>query len=126
MNYRKVLSLQPWLRLCNINNVSSRLLERTSGNSFIAFNKHNGEYELHSVSSYRLGDSSCDTVISDTWLNWRIIQDYLMNNHKKFAMKLMAQREEISMLHKRHESTRRKMWRDTQIRSINRTLGRNI
>jgi hypothetical protein len=119
-----VLRRQPHLRLVNINNVSSRLLARTSGTCFIAYNTFNGCYELHSTESLDENNNTCNAVIDKSWLNGRIITDFLANNHKRFGQEVQDSRVEMQHLYERNDEERKYRKTGEQIEIIKRTLGR--
>lgn len=120
------LRKQPHLRLVNINNISERLLSRTSGSCFIAYNVFNGQYELHSLLSFDENCNTCNAVIEKSWLNWRIIEDYLMHNHRKFGQELADEREYMCHYYDESETKRQFERTSDQIEIIKRTLGRRV
>lgn len=122
----QVLNKQHHLRLCNINRVSDRLLQRTNGDCFIAFNTLNDCYELHSISSFDEGCNSCNAVIPEEWLNWRIIEDFLANNHKKFGQELEDERNQMSAYLDRQEEKNQSLLTSGRIGVVQRTLGRRV
>lgn len=69
MDYKAVLRQQPWLSLVNKHNISFRFLTYTNGDMFIAYNKLHKQYEIHSVRSYMLTDSSCNGVLEPEQVN---------------------------------------------------------
>ncbi len=54
MTYKNILKYQPWLRFVNINNISTRLLNYSKGDIFIVYNTLTENYELHSISAFKL------------------------------------------------------------------------
>lgn len=122
-----VLKKQPWLRLININNVSTRLMTRTNDTAFICYNTLSNCYELHSTLSFDgEGCNSCNAVIDESWLNWKIVEDYLANNHRKFSEDLQSERELLQSIYDRNEEKRQFTRTAGQLEIIKRTLGRNI
>ena len=84
MTYKNVLRHQPWLKLININNISVMLLTYTHGDIFIAYNTLNGEYELHSVKSFKLTGYSDNTIVDKDMLNSYLYTDFRCHEHRKF------------------------------------------
>lgn len=125
-DYRYVLAKQPHLRPCNINGVSDRLLQRTGGEIFIAYNSFSGCYELHSVLNYDEERNSCNAVIPKEWLNWRIIEDYLANNHKRFGQELKDSREQHNNFLDLQEERNQFAMTTGRLDVVKRTLGRSI
>lgn len=126
MDYNYVLNKQPHLRLVNINDVTSRLLEVTNGEVFIVFNSITANYELHSINSFNEECNSCNAVIEDDWLNNQIVKDYLANNHKKFAQEIEDNRTYMSEYYQNAESKREFAMTTGRLDIVKRTLGRNV
>lgn len=126
MQVSYILKKQPYLKICNINNVSTRLLERTNGTCFIVYNKLYGRYELHSTLSYGDACNSCNAVIEKSWLNWRIIEDFLANNHKRFGLELQSEREYLDNYYARDKIKNQFKQTSGQLDVIKRTLGRML
>ena len=126
MTYTQALAKQPWLRFININDVSLRLLRRTSGTTFIAFNTLHDRYELHSTLDFGEDGNSCDAVIDESWLNWKIINDFLANNHKRFGAELEDKRNYVQTIYDRHEKSMEFAQTTGRLDVIKRTLGRRV
>jgi hypothetical protein len=124
MTLKSALSRQPHLRLVNINDISTRLFARSKGTCFIAYNVLTDSYELHSLLSLDETNNSCNAVIEDSWLNWRIIEDFLANNHKRFGQEVQDKRQEMQHLYERNEEARQFRRTGDQLEIIKRTLGR--
>lgn len=124
MTIQQALQKQPNLRLVNINNVSSRLAARTNGTCFIAFNVLHQTYELHCTLSFKESHNTCNAVIDEGWLNWRIIEDYLANNHRKNAQELQDNREYMASYYEKADAQREFALTSGRLNIIKRTLGR--
>ena len=84
MTYTDILRYNPHLRFVDAYNISSRLLEYTNGDTFIVYNTLKDKYELHSISSFFISDSSYEADIDKEFVNGFIYTDYRANELKKF------------------------------------------
>jgi len=125
MNYKDVLRYQPWLRLINKSNVSTRLLRSTKEDIFIAYNVIHDRYELHSVLSFRLTLNSCDAVIPEEFVNGFIVNDYAAHNLQKFADDEKDRRDYNNFLYDKLEENRLGFL-SAKLKQVERTLGREI
>lgn len=121
-----VLKKQPWLRLIDIRNVSSRLLGTTSGDIFIAYNTINDSYELHACSNYDEQRNSCNAVIPDEMLGGVIVKDYKANNHRKNAQRLEDERAYNNFLYEKAAEKTQHSLTSERINIVARTLGRQV
>lgn len=126
MDYKKTLQYQPWLRFININQVSSRLLEASDRDIFIAYNALYDRYELHSVKSFKLDLDSCNAVIDQEFLNGFIVTDYKANNLTKFGQDVKDTRDYINHLYQKAEEKRQFNLTSDRLKIVERTLGRKI
>lgn len=124
MTYKDLLKLQPWLRYIDVNNISSRLLEYTQGDVFIAFNVIHSIYELHSIDSYRVTGFSQNATISPEYLNGFLYTDYRANELKKFLYEVQDKRECLTNLYDNRDN--RKSDLKARLKVIERTMGMPI
>ena len=125
MDYKAVLRHQPWLRFANKHNISFRFLEYTNGDMFIAYNTITNNYEVHSVRSYMLTDSSCNGVCEPTQVNGFVYEQFRESELKKFMLEIMSNNDHVNNLYDRHESTRSQSL-DRQLKQIELTLGTRV
>ena len=124
MTYANILRYNPHLRFVDVYNISSRLLEYTNGDTFIVFNTLKNKYELHSISSFFISDSSYEADIDKEFINGFIYTDYRANELKKFLSEVHSMRDEKHHLYDEFERKRRDI--TSQIKTIERTLGTNL
>lgn len=124
MNYKKVLHYQPWLKLVNKNDISKRLLRLTKGDIFVAYNNTKDTFEVHSVNSFRLNESSIQVAIEPHMVNGFLVNDYKANNLKAHGRSLEDRREKVTRLYEKKENERF----DTEqaLKAIERTIGTKI
>lgn len=125
MDYKAVLRNQPWLRLANKHNISFRFLEYTKGDMFIAYNNITGNYEVHSVNSYRLTDSSCNGVLEENQINGFAYEQFRESELKKFMLDIVHNNAHINHLYDTQESKRSDSL-DRQLKQIELTLGTRV
>ena len=125
MDYKAVLRHQPWLEFANKHNISFRFLDYTNGDMFIAYNRINNNYEIHSVRSYMLTDSSCNGVLGPEQVNGFAYEQFRESELKKFMVEIMSANQSLNHLYDRHESTRSNNL-DRQLKQIELTLGTRV
>lgn len=125
MDYKAVLRHQPWLEFANKHNISFRFLAYTNGDMFIAYNRLTNNYEVHSVRSYMLTDSSCNGVIEPDRVNGFAYEQFRESELKKFMIEIMSTNSRLNNLYDRHESTRSQSL-DRQLKQIELTLGTRV
>ena len=111
MDYKAVLRHQPWLDFVNKHNISFRFLNYTNGDMFIAYNRITNNYEIHSVRSYKLTDSSCNGVLEPEL--------------RKFMLEIMSHNDHMNNLYDRHEASRHSSL-ERQLKQIELTLGTRV
>ena len=124
MNYKQVLRYQPWLKLINRGDISKRLLRLTKGDIFIAYNTTKNTYEVHSVKSFRINESSIQVAIEPEMVNGFIVNDYKANNLQQNSLRLEDDREKLSRIYARHEEERFNL--EDLLKTIERTLGTKL
>lgn len=122
--YKTVLKLQPWLKYVNSYNISSKLLNYTNDDIFIAFNTITQNYELHSVKSFYISGFSQNAVIDKEYVNGFIYTDYRANELKKFLYEVQDRRERNSNLYDRQEAINNNL--HGLYKSIERTIGTKV
>ena len=125
MDYKAVLRHQPWLRFANKHNISFRFLEYTDGDMFIAYNTITNNYEIHSVRSYRLTDSSCNGVLEENQVNGFAYEQFRESELKKFMLEIMSNNEKVNNLYDRHENSRHSNL-ERSLKQIELTLGTRV
>ena len=125
MDYKAVLRHQPWLEFANKHNISFRFLDYTNGDMFIAYNRIAQNYEVHSVRSYMLTDSSCNGVLAPEQVNGFAYEQFRESELKKFMLEIMSNNSRMNNLYDRHESTRSQSL-DRQLKQIELTLGTRV
>lgn len=124
MIYTDLLRVQPELRLVNNYNISSRLLNYTCGDIFLAYNVIRGTYELHSINSFKLNGNSINASIPQEYVNGFILNDYAANNHNKFLYEIQDRREKSTYLYEEYEDKRFK--NNDMLKVIERTMGTKV
>lgn len=125
MDYKAVLRHQPWLKLVNKHNISFRFLNYTNGDIFIAYNNLMGNYELHSVRSYMLTDSSCNGVLEPQQVNGFAYEQFRESELRKFMLDIMSNNEHLNNLYDKHEESRQSNL-DRSLKQIELTLGTRV
>lgn len=125
MDYKAVLRHQPWLEFANKHNISFRFLKYTKGDMFIAYNRKTGKYEVHSVNSYRLTDSSCNGVLEENQVNGFAYEQFRESELKKFMLDIIHNNDHINHLYDMQES-RRSNTLTRQLKQIELTLGTRV
>ena len=126
MDYKDILRNKPWLTLCNIGNISKRLLKNTNGNAFIVYNIIQAEYQLHTVEAEELsGDSTNANVPLDVLNQW-IIDDYNMNDFKKYVDDIQSNRQLSESIRNSYEKFRRDSHLDKELKVVERVIGTKI
>lgn len=125
MNYKTVLRAQPWLRLVNKHNISFRFLNYTKGDMFIARNTITGDYELHSVRSFLLTDSSCNGVLEPNQVNGFAYEQFRETELKKFMLEIQSDLDHTNHLYDKFEDKRQSSLYDS-LRQIELTLGTRV
>ena len=125
MDYKAVLRHQPWLEFANKHNISFRFLAYTNGDMFIAYNRITNNYEIHSVRSYMLTDSSCNGVIEPDRVNGFAYEQFRESELKKFMLEIMSNNDHMNNLYDRHENSRSHSL-DRQLKQIELTLGTRV
>lgn len=124
MNYKQVLRYQPWLKLINRGDISKRLLRLTKGDIFIAYNTTKDTYEVHSVKSFRINESSIQVAIDSNMVNGFLVNDFKANNLRQHGLELEDQRDKATRLYERHEEDRFKT--EDILKAIERTMGTKL
>lgn len=125
MDYKQVIRYQPELRFVNKNNISTRLLNYTKGDVFIAYNVITKQYELHSVNSFRLTGYSQNCVLDEDVINNYIYVDYRCNELKKFVHDIEDDRILKNKLYDDNEHHRPDRLRES-LKIIERVIGTKI
>lgn len=125
MDYKAVLRHQPWLKFANKHNISFRFLAYTNGDMFIAYNRITQNYEVHSVRSYMLTDSSCNGVLEPNQVNGFAYEQFRESELKKFMLEIMSNNDHMNNLYDRHENSRSNSL-DRQLKQIELTLGTRV
>lgn len=125
MTHKNILKYQPWLRFVNINNISTRLLEYTKGDIFIAYNTLNESYELHSVSSFKLTGYSQNCIIEKDLLNDWLYKDFRATELKKFMLDIQSDRQLKDLYYESFESKRPQRLKD-QLKILERVTGTKL
>lgn len=125
MDYKAVLRHQPWLKLVNKHNISFRFLEYTNGDTFIVYNNLTGNYELHSVRSYMLTDSSCNGVLEPQQVNGFAFEQFRESELRKFMLDIISNNEHLNNLYDKHEESRQSNL-DRSLKQIELTLGTRV
>ena len=125
MDYKAVLRHQPWLSFVNNHNISFRFLKYTKGDMFIAYNKIHNQYELHSVRSYLLTDSSCNGVLEPSQVNGFAYEHFRESELKKFMIEAEAQLARVNALYDKHEAQSQNSL-DARLKQIELTLGTRV
>ena len=125
MNYREVLRCQPWLQFVNKHNISFRFLKYTRGDMFVAINKRTGNYELHSVRSFKLTDSSLNKVLEENEVNGCAYFSFRETELKKFMIEEQSRLDRLNYLYDMQEDKRRRAL-DRSIKQIELTLGTRV
>lgn len=125
MDYKAVLRHQPWLKFANKHNISFRFLAYTNGDMFIAYNTTTNNYEVHSVRSYKLTDSSCNGVLEPNQVNGFAYEQFRESELKKFMLEIMSNNDHMNNLYDRHENSRSNSL-DRQLKQIELTLGTRV
>ena len=125
MDYKAVLRHQPWLRFANKHNISFRFLEYSHGDLFIAYNTITNNYELHSVRSYKLTDSSCNGVLEPNQVNGFAYEQFRESELRKFMLEIISNNEHINSLYDRHEAKRSSNL-ERSLKQIELTIGTRV
>lgn len=125
MDYKAVLRHQPWLEFANKHNISFRFLTYTNGDMFIAYNKIKHNYELHSVRSYLLTDSSCNAVLEESQVNGFALEQFRESELKKFLLEIESTNLKLNALYDNHENSR-SPYLTQQLKQIELTLGTKV
>ena len=125
MNYKTVLRHQPWLRFMNRDNISFRFLKYSHGDLFIAYNTLNDSYELHSVRSYRLTDSSCNGVLDDNQVNGYALYNFREHELKKFMYEIQDDLEKRNRLYDTRSDARTATLKNS-LKQIELALGTKV
>lgn len=125
MNYREVLRCQPWLQFVNKHNISFRFLKYTRGDMFVAINKRTGNYELHSVRSFKLTDSSLNKVLEENEVNGCAYFSFRETELKKFMIEEQSRLDRLNYLYDVQEDKRGRAL-DRSIKQIELTLGTRV
>ena len=124
MNYKQVLRYQPWLKLINKGDISKRLLRLTKGDIFITYNMTKDTYEVHSVNSFRINESSIQVAIEPEMVNGFLVNDFKANNLKQHGQRLEDQREKVTRIYARQEDERFNL--NDLLSMIERTMGTKL
>jgi hypothetical protein len=122
MNYKDILRYNRELRLCNIQNISTRLLAATNGNMFIAFNVLHQVYEVHTVRSFQYNGVSLNATLDDDMVGAWIYKDIRSYN----AAEMEDARKLITHLREKNEEWLFKFNTENGLRSVERNLGRKL
>ena len=124
MTHNDILRHSPWLRFVDKFGISSRLLEQTDGDKFVAFNVLHQTYELHSCRAAMLSASSCCASIEPEQVNGFLLSDVKANDTRKFMLDIIADRENMQYLKDKQENAR---WdAGEQLKKVQRILGTTI
>lgn len=125
MDYKAVLKHQPWLRFANKHNISFRFLKYTNGDMFVAYNTINDEYEIHSVRSYQLTDSSCNGVVDPSQVNGFAFENFREHELKKFMLEIQSDLDKTNDLYDKFDN-QRGVSLARQLKQIELTLGTRV
>lgn len=125
MDYKAVLRHQPWLDFVNKHNISFRFLNYTNGDMFIVYNRITNNYEIHSVRSYKLTDSSCNGVLEPNQVNGFAYEQFRESELRKFMLEIMSHNDHMNNLYDRHEASRHSSL-ERQLKQIELTLGTRV
>jgi hypothetical protein len=124
MKYKDVLRYQPELRFFNKNNISSRMLNFTNGDLFVAYNVIKGAYELHSVENFKINCISLNVSLEKEMLNGFILNDFKANNLKKFMYEVQDRREKTN--YRLEEAEEKRLNENSALRVVERTIGTKV
>ena len=124
MKYKDVLRYQPELRFFNKNNISSRMLNFTNGDLFVAYNVIKGAYELHSVENFEINCISLNVSLEKEMLNGFILNDFKANNLKKFMYEVQDRREKTN--YRLEEAEEKRLNENSALRVVERTIGTKV
>lgn len=125
MTYKNILKYQPWLRFVNINNISTRLLNYSKGDIFIVYNTLTENYELHSISAFKLTGYSQNCVVEKDLLNDWLYKDFRASELKKFMLDIQSNRELKEYYYNDFEQKRPERLRE-QLKLLERVVGTKI
>lgn len=125
MDYKAVLRCQPWLHFVNAHNISFRFLDYTKGDMFIAYNTIHDQFELHSVRSFQLTDSSCNGVLESSQINGFAFEQFRETELKKFMLEAVSDLAHRNHLYDAHENQAQSNL-DCRLKQIELTLGTRV
>lgn len=125
MTYKNILRYQPWLRFVNINNISNRLLNYSKGDVFVAYNTLTENYEMHSISAFKLTGYSQNCIIEKDLLNDWLYKDFRSSELKKFMLDVQSDRQLKDHYYNDFENKRPERLRE-QLKILERIVGTKI
>lgn len=125
MDYKAVLRCQPWLHFVNTHNISFRFLDYTKGDMFIAYNTIHDQFELHSVRSFQLTDSSCNGVLEPSQINGFAFEQFRETELKKFMLEAVSDLAHRNHLYDAHANQAQSNL-DCRLKQIELTLGTRV
>lgn len=125
MNYKHIIRYQPWLRFININNISTRLLNYSKGDVFVAYNTLTENYEVHSINAFKLTGYSQNCVVEKDLLNNWLYKDFRSSELKKFMLDVQSERQLKDHYYNEFESKRPERLRE-QLKILERVVGTKI
>lgn len=127
MQYKDILRIKPWLRLCNVGNISKRLLKATNGNAFIVYNNIHNEYQLHTVQAELMSGDSWNANLPLDVINQWIIEDYNSTDFEKYVDDIISEKQKSEMINNSHkDSSRRIAILEEQLTVVERVLGTKL
>lgn len=124
MNYKDVLRYQPELRFANQYDISTRMLELTKGDLFVAYNVIKATHEVHSVENYKQNCISFNVALEPQMVNGFLFNDYKLNNLKMFVNDVKNRRDKTNYLYDKAEEESQAML--TSLDIVERTLGTKL
>lgn len=122
MNYKTILRYNPELRLCDIQQISTRLLKITKGNMFLAYNTLHDSYELHTVKSFKYTGVSLNATLDDDMLSAWLIKD--VRAYSEEGAK--DRRAEQNHRYESHEDEVSSLSITRGLQMVERTIGRRL
>lgn len=100
----EILRTYKELRFINCGNISDRMLKASNGDMFIAYNTIRGDYEIHSIESFKKNGISRNTYIDEDKLNQEAIEIIKSCNIKRFGEDIKSDREYLDKILDNRES----------------------
>ena len=124
MNYKDVIKFQPELRFANAHNISSRMLELTKGDIFVAYNVIRGVHEVHSVENYKINGMSFNVSLDKEMVNGFLVNDYKVNNLKMFVKEVQDRREKTN--YRLEQAEEKRLNDNSALTVVERTIGTKV